>query len=557
MTSVRSIAVAWASLFLAVGLLGLAAEPVQAQQTSGDCQLGDNFRTIESRDIGGGARITWIGLADLRCPNGLRIRADSAVIYEPSGRNELLGNVRFTNPERDLRSDRADWYEQEGRLIARGRVVFGDLTQGTEVRGETLNYVEARGGREEQVTVSGGRPTATLPADEGPDGEPGEPFRVTANQLRFQGEQYFWGDGEVEVEREDLTARADSLAFDRTSDLLILNGDAEMIRGEVVARGGSLNLTLMDDRLRTLLARSGGQIETEEFVLSGLEVRITLDEDEEVETVLAQGGEDPDTGERLDALLETETLFLRGDRVEVDEGSEGLRQLTATGRARAESMGAGFGSPAPDDAPDADPGREIRPDVDPARDRVDLARDRIVEEPVAEGPGAQPGADGDGEGDGALPDRDWIEGDVIQAFFEDVTPVITDDVPAEDTEAPGEAGEREWRLVRLESTTNARALYRSLPEAESPPGDVDPADVEPAVTDPTAVDPTVVVPVTEPPSPEDAPDAAAASARERWSISYILADRIIIHLVEGAVSLLEAEGNVRGLQLEPRQGETG
>ena len=81
--------------------------------------------------------------------------------------------------------------------------------------------------------------------------------------------------------------------------------------------------------------------------------------------------------------------------------------------------------------------------------------------------------------------------------------------------------------------------------------------MEPAVTDPTAVDPTVVVPVTEPPSPEDAPDAAAGSARERWSISYILADRIIIHLVEGAVSLLEAEGNVRGLQLEPRQGETG
>jgi hypothetical protein len=72
------------------------------------------------------------------------------------------------------------------------------------------------------------------------------------------------------------------------------------------------------------------------------------------------------------------------------------------------------------------------------------------------------------------------------------------------------------------------------------------------------VDPTVVIPLTGPPASEDAPaTASAASARERWSISYILADRIIIHLVEGEVSLLEAEGNVRGLQLEPRQGETG
>jgi hypothetical protein len=72
------------------------------------------------------------------------------------------------------------------------------------------------------------------------------------------------------------------------------------------------------------------------------------------------------------------------------------------------------------------------------------------------------------------------------------------------------------------------------------------------------VDPTVVIPPTAPPPGEEAPDTTSDPAvRERWSISYILADRIIIHLVEGEVSLLEAEGNVRGLQLEPRQGETG
>jgi len=539
MMRLRPLGVACTGLLLAGGLLFLAANPAQAQQTSGDCQLSDNFRTIESRDIGGGARITWIGLADLRCPNGLRIRADSAIIYEPSGRNELLGNVRFTNPERDLRAERADWYEQEGRLIARGRVVFGDLTQGTEVRGETLNYLEARGGREEQVTVSGGRPTATLPADDGPEGQPGVPFRVTANELRFQGEQYFWADGEVEVEREDLTAQADSLAFDRTSDLLILNGNAEVIRGEVVARGGSLNLTFMDDRLRSLLARNGGRIETEEFVLSGVEVRITLDADEEVETVLAQGGELPDTGDRVHAVLETETLFLRGDRVEVDEETEGLRQLTATGRARAESMGGSFGSAAPDDGSDADPVQENRPDLD-------LAPDRMVEVEDLRGEGL--GADAGDEG--GFPDRDWIEGEVIRAFFEDMTLVTTDGVPEEEAAMEAEAGEREWRLVRLESTTNARALYRSAPEAESAPAEVDS----------TEADLAAAIPVPQPPAEEDAPITAPASEavdRERWSISYILADLIIIHLVEGEVSLLEAEGNVRGLQLEPRQGETG
>jgi len=508
------------------GLLALPSGPLQGQQTSGDCQLSDNFRTIESRAIGGGARITWISLADLRCPNGLRIRADSAVIYEPSGRNELLGNVRFTNRERDLRAERADWYEQEGRLVARGRVIFGDLTQGTEVRGENLVYLEGRAGREEQVTVSGGRPTATLPGDDDAEGRPGEPFRVTANQLRFQGEQYFWGDGQVEVEREDLQARADSLAFDRTSDLLILNGNAEVVRGEVTATGGNLNLTFSEDRLRSLLARNGGRIETEEFVLSGLEVRIGLDQNEEVETVLAQGGEVPGTGEVLDAILETETIFLRGDRVEVDEESDGIRQLTATGRARAESMGGGFGAPAPADEPGDGPALALQPDPDPD---------------AAPGPPADPAPGVEGAGEGAtLLDRDWIEGEVIRAFFEDMTQVITPPESVEGREEDVSAPEREWRLIRLESTTNARALYRSPPEASE-------AEAADAGAEPQA--PT-------PPAAQD-PPAEDRSERARWSISYILADRIIIHLVEGEVNLLEAEGSVRGLQLEPRQGETG
>ncbi|CAN5810875.1 hypothetical protein BH23GEM11_BH23GEM11_11420 [soil metagenome] len=487
------------------------AMPAGAQQISGNCTLSDNFRTIQSQEITPGVRIVWIGLPDLRCPNGLRIRADSAVVYEQTGRNELIGNVRFTTPERDLRSNIADWYEREGQLLARGNVVFGDLTEGTEVRGESLDYLESRPGREEQVTVSGGRPTATLPAEARADGTPGIPFQVTANRLRFQGQRFFWGDGEVEVEREDLRAHADSLVYDRDAEFLILNRDAEVVRGEVMATGQNLNLTFVDDQLRTLVARNRGRIETGEYSIAGMMVEVSLDEDEELETILAEGGSDPETGDALVATLEGENLFLRGGRIQVAPAEDGMRLLTATGAARAESLGDGFGA--------AGTGADTATPVETeARDAASIGDDDL-------------------EG---LADRDWIEGEEITALFESMP------APEEEVE-----GEEAWRLIRLESTTNAAALYRTEPDEAADTAEDDAPGVTPP--DPAPADPdSVVVPGAA--GPEDTETSAPG---RRFSISYVLANRIVIYLEGGEVSRLEAEGNVRGLQLEPREGGAG
>ncbi|TVP42202.1 MAG: hypothetical protein EA350_16755 [Gemmatimonadales bacterium] len=499
---------AWRLGALAMALIAsFTALPAGAQQFAGGCDLSDDFRGIRSQEISPGVSIVWIGLPDLRCPDGLRIRADSAVIYEQTGRNELIGNVRFTTPERDLRSDVADWFQREGQLLARGNVIFGDLTQGTEVRGESLDYLEGRPGREEQVTVSGGRPTATLPAETRPDGSPGVPFQVTANRLRFQGERFFWGDGEVEVEREDLRAQADSLIYDRESEFLILNRDAEVVRGDVLARGQNLNLTFVDDQLRTLAARNPGRIETGEYSIRGMSVEVSLDEDEELETILAEGGEDPETGEAIIATLEGENLFLRGARIHVADAEDGRRLLTATGAARAEALGEGFGAAgAGSDVPA--PGDVQVPALDPVEEEGDLA---------------------------GLADRDWIEGEEIIALFEAL--------PAPEADPDAADG---WRLIRLESTTNAAALYRTEPDEQPAGDDATPSDAAPPEPD-----------TVEAQAPAAPGDAAAARAGRRFSISYVLANRIVIYLEDGEVSRLEAEGNVRGLQLEPREGGAG
>ena len=103
-------------VFLALFVGAFLPADAAAQQLSGNCRLMDTFRSITTRQVAPGVSVTWISRPDLRCPNGLRIRADSAVVYDQSGRNELIGNVRFTNVDRDLRSNRADWYERDGRL---------------------------------------------------------------------------------------------------------------------------------------------------------------------------------------------------------------------------------------------------------------------------------------------------------------------------------------------------------------------------------------------------------------------------------------------------------
>ncbi len=491
-------------LCLGLVLLGLGMAPgfpthapLAAQNISGDCRLLDTFRSLTRREVSPGYSIVWISRADLRCPNGVTIRADSAVVYEQSGRNELIGNVRFVREGQILTATLADWFEREGRLFARGNVILRDPTDGTELRGDTLIFLEPRLGGETQVTVTGRRPRAIIPV--GDDGSEA-PYEIEARQIRLQGERFFWADGDVTLDREDLVARADSLVHDRDDGALILRVNAEVTRDDVRAQGEILNIELKDGILRGLTARNPGRIQTEDgYALAGLEVLVSLTADGAIESLRARGGTEEESGTFYRASIRSGDLLLEGDR-EVDLGEEdqvaGLRTLTSSGRARVEALEGAFG---------------------------DVPEDRAGGVAAWEGSDAPPR---DGVKDPL--DRDWLEGESIE--------VILERVP------PEEAGEEErWRLLRLRAEANARALYRQ------PPDDAD----EPAATDAPDIAPEIAPQIDEP---------GALRPVRRMAISYILADLIILHMELGAVQFLEAEGNVRGLQLDPQfdpQRETG
>jgi hypothetical protein len=485
MTALRNFLLACGIFFLTLA----AAGPAAGQDLGTDCDL-PQYRVIESDVTRGGHRITWIGGPFLLvCPDGLRIRADSAVVYEETGRNHLMGRVRFDTPERELRSREADYFERTGRLHARGDVEFRDLIRGSEVRGDTLDYLEATDFRpEDEVDVRGGRPSAVLPRMDLPEGEEDpDPYRVTAERLRFEGDRFLWADDDVEVLREGMRAVSDSLTFDRGAGNLLLVGRARVTSDDGDFEGERIDMLLPDDVLESIVIRERGRLRTEDLDLRGEEIRIQL-EDEKIQRLVAVHRPGEGGGERPRPRAVTEDFILEADSVDVLSPGELLERVNAVGTARAETR-------------------------------------RRNGEPLPVGRGeleALPDAPRELERLAGLPDRDYMEGHEIVATFVPVDP--PEEGVAEQRPDAGEGASsapgarREYRLDTLEAIGEARSLYRSAPERED--GDNEETPVE------------------------------------EWSVSYILADRISIHMMQGEVDRMEAEGQVRILHLDPQpQGE--
>lgn len=486
--------VAWISL-----IVGPVA--ASAQELGTDCELRE-YTSIRSTEATPGARVTWLAGPFLVCPDGTRIRSDSAVVYEQTRRAELIGSVDFQSEGRRLNARLADYFEREARLFARGDVVFRDPARGSEVRGDTMVYLgETPLRRDERLTMSGGRPEALLsPPD---DAVPATtPYRVLGDRLRFEGERFFWADEDVEVYRDDLEAFADSLVFDREGGLLFLNGNARL-EGDVTMEGDQINLVIPEDVLQSVTIRRRGRLMTEDLDLVGEEIRINL-EDEKIQRLVAvhrspeEGGDPPPRPRAL-----TGDFRLEADSIDVYSPNEILETVHAAGRARGETLARGPRPPPLEVPADRDPND---PDADP--------------EPS---PSPEPPPEGDADpavvedAGGFRVDRDWIEGDVIVATFERLAAEESRDFAVEPSPEREDREESpQYRLTRLDATGDARTLYRSPPQERN-----------------------------------DGPQPVDAEGAPLWSISYIVAQQIAIYLLDGAVERVEAREQVVGIQLEP------
>lgn len=597
----RILGLALGGALLATSLVdpsGLAAQepayPSPMDGLSEECTLED-FRVIRSQEAGPGDRVTNVGEPDLSCPDGTRIQADSAILYEAMGLTRLMGNVRYDSPDRSLRSHDADYYEHNRRLFAEGEVEFVDHLRGVRLFGDELDYLSAYEDRpEERISVRGDRPRALIPPD-GPDGEPdlqAEPWEVEGDHLQFEGEQHFWADGDARLTREDVEATGQTLTFDQTSGELTLEEEARLLAPDYDLSGHRIVLVMPGDEIQEAQATGEARLAGEAYDLLGDTLYVHPPDEEgrrEVHSFVEAELLHPDlniAGDEVRVFLvneELERLVARraGEPAEVEEADEAepLEERDARGefaeeilRAEDEGVGEDEEQEEPQERIQDDRARVTTADFEMRADSVSIsAPGQVLERLVGVGRarGETLGREAPGWDD--APEflrQDFMEGDTVTAYFDPVPePEVAASPEASSTPSDGqeetpsaERDAREYVLEALEAQGNARTLYRMPPGVRSPgeepeePQDPDepPPDGGNASGDPAASGNGGGGSGRMTPSSGNGFPTNEAS---RWGVSYVLADRIWIGMLEGEVDRMEARGNVDGVHLEPRAPE--
>ncbi len=146
-----------------------------------------------------------------------RISADSAEQFESAGIVNLYGNVVYEEPNKlRVTAAHAIYLTREGRLFADGGVVATQLATGSTITGPNIEYSRVMPGRPVAKLAAPNRPTARL-IEKDSTGKLGEPTIVTADRFEDLGDTLLLGWGDVVITREQIVGRADSLAFNKTT----------------------------------------------------------------------------------------------------------------------------------------------------------------------------------------------------------------------------------------------------------------------------------------------------------------------------------------------------
>lgn len=468
-----------------------------------DLKIFDRGTPFERTVLRGGVRIV--------CTGGVSIDADSAESHSVTGERRFIGRVFYRDSLKTLEADRVDYFDHDGRILARGEeVVLTDIEKGSVVRGTELEYFREMEHRPEARAIVRGRPhailydgpapaTATLdaPADAaggGADAEDRPPLEIDADWMEMLGERVFRAIGQVEIQRGEMRGWADEAEFDQLEDRMLLTGNA--------------------------------RVEEESYALAGEEIEAWREE-EALHEVIASG----------DAILTSKEMRMDAPKIRILFHEGELDRLIAFGPRTATETAdtADAASPETVRATASDPDL---PGIGPARPRViaeefwliadsidALTTGQRLTEVIAVGDAyGERAADSTDVGLAPLIARDWLRGDTITGYFVQEPAPVAKSVPGTDEPAPGEplpgtpaeaeapdSAETEMRtvlerLVAVGADGRARSLYRLREDGRE----------------------------------QDAP-----------SVNYLVANRIVLHLKDGEVSEVEADGPIHGLHLEP------
>lgn len=263
----------------------VAALPVALRAQSRErCNLVERGSTQLTRVAtpGGQGNVFVGGGVDVRCPSKeVTLKADSLESYGDDGRLLLFGHVRYNEPRLALTSDFLTYDQRDERIFAHGNV-DAKLPNGSTMRGPAAEYFRAVPGVRTVPRLNAtSRPTITI-APRDTSKRDTIPTRVVANTVIMLGDSLVYAGGQVEVIREDVIARGDSMALDSERELTVLmRGPSIEGRGDrpYTLRGQRIELLGRNKQLRSVIAMGFASATSQDMALVSDTIHLMVQSD--------------------------------------------------------------------------------------------------------------------------------------------------------------------------------------------------------------------------------------------------------------------------------------
>ncbi len=272
------------------------------------------------------------GNVRMRCQQqNVRWRADSMAAFGGEF-YQLITDASYEDDDIRVDADTLNYARTSETIQARGNVVVTNRINGSTLTGPSVDYLRAvrAVGRDSAEMIATGRPTVVY--HRSPDDTSKDPdYTVTGNRLRAVGSSQTFADGDVEVIRDRLLGRGDSLRYFTSlhTDITMLFGaPARLIRGgedSLDVTGSQIQLGLDGEALRSVRAQGDGRISSAGRTASGDDVMMEFEDDLLVRTLA--------WGRQILSMVVADGREVSGDSVVVVSPGERLRSVEAFGRA--------------------------------------------------------------------------------------------------------------------------------------------------------------------------------------------------------------------------------
>jgi hypothetical protein len=314
----------------AFGLLALCVAPVAARAQATRCSFTSDRFNSDSTAAG---MVTFLaGNVKIRCPaRGITLVGDSAERYPD--KDFMIGHVVYDEPRLHITSDFLNHFANDERVLAIGNV-NAKLPSGSTLVGPIAEYRRKSPRiRLHDQLLARSRPTVTV-VEKDSSGKPVPPTTIVAETVFMDGDSLIYASGRVVISRTDVTATADSVFMDQTTETTHLIRDP-VLKGKREDRSYTLTGDLIDlysrnKKLQRILSRANAKVVSDSMTLASdtIDLRVRADL---LDHAYAWGA-------KSRAHLESPSQNLLADSIDVSMPGQRIQVMRAFRRALAENI---------------------------------------------------------------------------------------------------------------------------------------------------------------------------------------------------------------------------